>query len=153
VLRAFISGVDTVVATLTSDADGTFVLPNARPGLYTVLTFSPGFRPAVARILHRTGRELVSFVPLELERAGGVLPATPLGAKDPGIARPLVKGEVLRQAEDVLAQLDEPDAPALPQAPALANATTKAVLLPVHASVTSMAGFASDGPVVSKTNL
>jgi hypothetical protein len=60
---------------------------------------------------------------------------------------------VLRQAEDVIARLDEPDAPALPQAPALANASTKTVLLPVHGSLASVAGFASDGPVVSRTQL
>jgi hypothetical protein len=154
VVRAFIEGVDTVVATLRSDADGSFVLPAARPGLYTVLTFSPGFRPAIARVLHRAGNELVSFLPLELERAGGILPKTPLGDADPWVARTLVKGDILRDTEGLIAALDSaPPEPPKPQAPALANASTKALLAPVRASVASMAGFASDGPTISKTSL
>jgi hypothetical protein len=154
VVRAFQSGLDLVVATLKTDEDGTFVLPDARPGLYTVVSLTPGFRPAIARILHRAGSELVSFVPLELERTGGVLPSTPLGAKDPWVARSLVRGDVLRQAEGVIAAIDgADDAPALPQAPAAANASTRALLAPVRASVASMAGFASNGPTTSRTQL
>jgi hypothetical protein len=64
VVRAFVDGVDSVVATLKSEEDGTFVVPAARQGLYTVLSFSPGFRPAIARVLHRQGSELVSLVAL-----------------------------------------------------------------------------------------
>jgi hypothetical protein len=156
VVRAFVSGVESVVAMLRSEEDGTFVLPDARPGLYSIVTLTPGFRPAVARILHRSGGELVSFVPLDLERAGGVLPSTPLGPKDPWVARALVRGDVLRQAEGVLAAIDGgEDAPALP-GPATAtavNATTRAALAPVRASVASMAGFGTNGPVVSRTLL
>jgi len=156
VVRAFQSGVDLVVATLKTDEDGSFVLPYARPGLYTLVSLTPGFRPAIARVLHRAGSELVSFVPLELERTGGVLPSTPLGARDPWVARSLVRGDILRQAEGVIAALDgsgPDDEPALPRSPSAANASTRAILAPVRASVASMAGFGSNGPAVSKTQL
>ncbi len=65
-------------AFLKTEADGTFVLPDAPRGTYTILALVPGFRRATARILHTAAPNAVSFVRLDLDG---------LGRRPPGHAR------------------------------------------------------------------
>jgi hypothetical protein len=138
-----------------SDADGTFVLSDAAEGLYTVLSVVPGFRPAVARLFHRpAGPEgTVSFVRIDLERPSGVLPETPDGALDAWSARAVVSGDVLRDVPAILAALDATPV-AAPPATLLASARDTRVGLPLHAAVTTTAGFGAAGSSsLSRTSL
>lgn len=141
-VRGVCGGVETVLVSLKSAADGTFVWSDAAPGLYTVVSVVPGYRPKVARILHRAERELVSFVPLDLERADGVLPATPLGESDPWVTRALVAGDVLRETSTPIDPVDDQPRRVAPTTRAVSTST----VAPVSASLTSLAGFgAEDG--------
>jgi hypothetical protein len=152
-VRAVVAGVTSQVRILKTEPDGTWVLPDAARGLYTVMTLVPGFRPAIARVLHGSTADALSFVRLDLEKPA-VLPASPLGAADPWIARAVTRGDVLRDVPTVLAALDDPepssDAPPLRET--LAHTTT--TTLPVRASVASSAGFGAAGAGnVSRTTL
>jgi len=149
-IRSVENGVAATVRVLRSASDGSFVLPGAPAGLYTILSFAPGFRPVVTRILHRAGRETVSFVSVELEKASGVLPVTPLGEADPWIARALAPGDVLRD-EGVVAALEDAARPPGPPSSSLARASLS---LPLRASVSSLTGFGAEGSAnLSRTSL
>ena len=139
---------------LKSDTDGTFVLADATEGLYTVLSVVPGFQPALVRLLHRAIPDgALSFVRLDLEPPTGILPQATGGPLDVWIARAVTPGDVLRDLPAVLAALEEgPGQPALPVA--IAGRDTRATLLPVRASVASVAGFAAAGASsLSQTSL
>ena len=153
-VRALVAGVAFPVRILKTEPDGTWVLPNAAKGLYTVMTLVPGFRPAVARVLHGASADALSFVRLDLEKPASILPRSPLGAADPWIARAVTPGDVLRDVPTLLSALDNPEpsseAPPLRETLARANATT----MPVRASVASSAGFGGSGAGnVSRTTL
>lgn len=139
-VRGVTGGVESALVSLKTGPDGTFVWSDAAPGLYTLVSVVPGYRPKVARILHRAEKELVSFVPLDLERADGVLPVTPLGESDPWIARALVQGDVLRETSTPLEPVSEPSRQASGTARMASTST-----IPVRASVSSLAGFGADG--------
>ncbi|MCL4807943.1 MAG: carboxypeptidase regulatory-like domain-containing protein, partial [Thermoanaerobaculia bacterium] len=67
-----------VVRVLKTDAEGTFCLADARPGIYSILAAVPGFRSATAQVLHRATGDSLSFVRLDLDRERrGVLPSGP----------------------------------------------------------------------------
>jgi hypothetical protein len=154
VVRAVTGGGASTIRFLKTEADGTFVLPDAPRGSYTILALVPGLPAFTARILHTAAPDVVSFVRLDLTAGGGVLPASPTGDADPWNARAVVKGDVLRDAAAILAALDEPP----PVAPAPAGVTASAVnaslRVPIHASVTSTTGFAGSGaPPLSRTLL
>ena len=116
VVRGVTAGGATVVKLLKSDRDGTFVLADAAEGLYTVLSVVPGFRPALARLMHRAVPDgALSFVRLDLEPPLGILPETTGGPFDVWIARAVASGDVLRDVPGILAALDEgPESAALP---------------------------------------
>ncbi|MFI5119337.1 MAG: carboxypeptidase-like regulatory domain-containing protein [Thermoanaerobaculia bacterium] len=145
VVRGVTTGGSHVVALLKSDADGTFVLGDAAEGLYTVLSVVPGFRPALARLLHRAAPDgALSFVRLDLEAPSGILPEATGGPLDVWIARAVVPGDVLRDVPAVLAALEEgPVQAAIPVSIASRDGRTAA--LPVRASVASTAGFGAAG--------
>jgi hypothetical protein len=148
VVRGVTAGGATVVKLLKSDVDGTFVLGDAAEGLYTVLSVVPGFRPALARLLHRAVPDTLSFVRLDLEASAGILPPEATGGPlDVWIARAVAPGDVLRDVPAVLAALEEgPQAAALPVSIAGRNGTaTLPSTLPVRASVASTAGFGAAG--------
>src|ERR1039457_5833620 len=85
VVRGVTAGGANVVKLLKSDADGMFVLSDAAEGLYTVLSVVPGFRPALARLLHRAVPDgSLSFVRLDLEAPAGILPEGTGGAPTRG---------------------------------------------------------------------
>ena len=108
VVRGVTAGGANVVKLLKSDADGTFVLGDAAEGLYTVLSVVPGFRPALARLLHRAVPDgALSFVRLDLEPPAGILPEATGGPLDVWIARAVAPGDVLRDVPAVLAALEE----------------------------------------------
>ena len=92
VVRGVTAGGAMFMRLVKSEPDGTFVLPDAAEGLYTVLSVVPGFRPAVARLFHRpaAAEGALSFVRLDLERPSGVLPETATGALDAWGARAVV---------------------------------------------------------------
>lgn len=129
---------------VASDQDGTFVLPNAPAGVYTLLAAVPRLPFAVARINHSTSSEAVSFVLLDFGETPGVLAAAPRGKVDPFVARAMTEGDVLRDAAAILAALDDPPAEARTSqaGPGKAPSATR---LPVRASVASTAGFGSAG--------
>ena len=154
VVRAVTEGGASTVRFLKTEADGTFVLPDAPRGTYTILALVPGLPALTARILHTAAPNAVAFVRLDLAGPGGVLPASAAGDADPWNARAVVKGDVLRDAAAILAALDEPP-PAAP-APAVAGAppVNASLRVPIHASVTSTTGFAGSGaPPLSRTLL
>ena len=98
VVRGITGAATSVVKVLKTDAEGTFCLADARPGVYTILAAVPGFRSASAQVLHRATADALSFVRLDLDRERrGVLPAGPGGALDPWAARAVVEGDVLRE--------------------------------------------------------
>ncbi|HEV8269169.1 MAG TPA: carboxypeptidase-like regulatory domain-containing protein, partial [Thermoanaerobaculia bacterium] len=135
---------------LKTAADGSFVLAGALPGLYTITSLTPGFRPAIAKILHRTQNDLVSFVSLDLVRDGTFLPRSDLGDGDPWVARALVAGDPLRDLEPVqLADLEEPRS----SGSSAFRSNVAALDLPrnVHASVETMTGFGD--ATLSRTSL
>ena len=147
VVRGVTAGGATVVKLLKSDADGTFVLGDAAEGLYTVLSVVPGFRPALARLLHRAVSDgALSFVRLDLEPPAGILPETTGGPVDVWIARAVEPGDVLRDVPAVIAALEEGPGPAaLPVSIAGRDGRTATTTLPVSASVASTAGFGAVG--------
>lgn len=149
VVRGVTAGGANVVKLLKSDADGTFVLSDAAEGLYTVLSVVPGFRPALARLLHRAVSDgALSFVRLDLEAPAGILPEATGGPLDVWIARAVAPGDVLRDVPAVLAALEEgPEGAALPVSIAGRDgrASTLPSTLPVRASVASTAGFGAAG--------
>ncbi len=149
VVRGVTAGGANVVKLLKSDADGTFVLSDAAEGLYTVLSVVPGFRPALARLLHRAVSDgALSFVRLDLEAPAGILPEATGGPLDVWIARAVAPGDVLRDVPAVLAALEEgPEQAALPVSIAGRDgrASTLPSTLPVRASVASTAGFGAAG--------
>jgi hypothetical protein len=155
VVRGVVAGGAMFMRLVKSERDGTFVLSDAAEGLYTVLSVVPGFRPAVARLLHRPGGTdgALSFVRLDLERPTGVLPETPGGSIDAWSARAVASGDVLRDVPAILAALDA--SPATPAAATLlASASNTRVALPLHAAVTTTAGFGAAGaPSLSRTSL
>ena len=145
VVRGVTAGGATVVKLLRSDRDGTFVLGDAAEGLYTVLSVVPGFRPALARLLHRAAPDgALSFVRLDLEAPAGILPESSGGPLDVWIARAVAPGDVLRDVPAVLAALEDgPEAQALPLT--MAGRDTRASTIPIRASVASTAGFGAAG--------
>ena len=149
VVRGVTAGGANVVKLLKSDADGTFVLSDAAEGLYTVLSVVPGFRPALARLLHRAVSDgALSFVRLDLEAPAGILPEATGGPLDVWIARAVTPGDVLRDVPAVLAALEEgPEQAALPVSIAGRDGRTSTLpsTLPVRASVASTAGFGAAG--------
>lgn len=145
VVRGVTAGGATFMRLIRSEPDGTFVLANAAEGLYTVLSVVPGFRPAVARLFHRpaSGDGALSFVRIDLERPAGLLPETEGGALDAWSARAVASGDVLRDVPAILAALDSVPGPAA--ATLLAAARGKAAAVPLHAAVTTTAGFGAIG--------
>ncbi|MBK9967310.1 MAG: carboxypeptidase regulatory-like domain-containing protein [Holophagales bacterium] len=144
VVRGLSGAAASVVRILKTDAEGTFCLPDATPGVYAVLAAVPGFRSASAHVLHRATADGLSFVRLDLDRVRrGVLPAGPGGALDPWIARAVSGGDVLRDealAEAAPAPVSAPG----PIAAASASETTAAAF-PFRGSVASLQGFAAEG--------
>ena len=154
VIRVVTDGGGATIKFLKTEADGTFVLPDAPRGAYTFLALVPGLPALTARILHSAAPEEVSFVRLDLPAAGGILPTTARGNADPWNARAILKGDVLRNAGAILAALDE--APPEDPAPVLASLaeTNASARLPVRASVASTTGFGGSGAAtLSKTSL
>jgi len=145
IVRGVTAGGATVVKFLKSDRDGTFVLGDAAEGLYTVLSVVPGFRPALARLMHRAVPDgALSFVRLDLELPAGILPETTGGPLDVWIARAVAPGDVLRDVPAILAALEEgPESAALPLT--IARGNTRAATIPIRASVASTAGFGAAG--------
>ena len=155
VVRGVTAGGATFLRLIKSEPDGTFVLADAAEGLYTVLSVVPGFRPAVARLFHRPASAdgSLSFVRIDLERPSGVLPETPDGALDAWSARAVVSGDVLREVPAILAALDATPAPAASSTP-LAAAQQGRAAVPLHAAVTTTAGFGAAGASsLSRTSL
>jgi hypothetical protein len=146
VVRGVTAGGATVLRLLKSEPDGTFVLADAAEGLYTILSLVPGFRPAVARLLHRpaAGDGALSFVRIDLERPSGVLPKSENGTLDAWSARAVVSGDVLRDVPAILADLDATPRTS-PSSVLTAGAHTPRVALPLHAAVTTTAGFGALG--------
>jgi hypothetical protein len=145
IVRGVTAGGATVVKLLKSDRDGTFVLGDAAEGLYTVLSVVPGFRPALARLMHRAVPDgALSFVRLDLESPAGILPETTGSPLDVWIARAVAPGDVLRDVPALLAALEEgPESAALPLT--IVRGDTRASTIPIRASVASTAGFGAAG--------
>ena len=145
IVRGVTAGGETVVKLLKSDRDGMFVLGDAAEGLYTVLSVVPGFRPALARLMHRAVPDgALSFVRLDLESPTGLLPESTGGPLDVWIARAVAPGDVLRDVPALLAALDEGPA-STPLPIAIAGNATHASTIPIRASVASTAGFGAAG--------
>ncbi len=143
VVRGLTGAAASVVRVLKTDAEGTFCLADARPGVYSVLAAVPGFRSATAQVLHGTSGSSLSFVRLDLDRdRRGVLPAGPGGALDPWTARAVLDGDALREEGPV-------EAPTQPRgaarAPAASVSVSAAVPLPLRGSVRSLQGFRAEG--------
>ena len=144
IVRATTSGGQSSTRIVTSDQDGTFVVPNAPAGVYTFLAARPRLPFALARVIHSSSPDTVSFVLLDFGETPGILPATPRGKADPFVARAVTQGDVLRDVAAILAALD--DSPPEAKVPrAGSEAATSATRLPVHASVASTAGFGTTG--------
>jgi hypothetical protein len=144
VVRGVTAGGAVFVRILKTDADGMFVLSDAADGLYTILSVMPGFRPALARLLHHAAPDgSLSFVRLELDPPTGVLPEPTGGPLDTWIARAVAPGDVLRDVAAVIASVEEGPAPALPVTYSARDAHTARV--PLSASVASTAGFGAVG--------
>jgi len=145
VVRGVTAGGATVVKLLKSDRDGTFVVGDAAEGLYTVLSVVPGFRPALARLMHRAAPDgSLSFVRLDLESPNGILPESSGGPLDVWIARAVAPGDVLRDVPALLAALEEgPVSASLPVA--FAGNAPHTSTVPLRASVASTAGFGAAG--------
>jgi len=157
VIRGLTGAATSVVRVLKTDAEGTFCLVDARPGVYSILAAVPGFRSASAQVLHRATADALSFVRLDLDRERrGVLPAGPGGALDPWAARAVVAGDVLRERGPAAAEGDPDRAPAPPGTASATAAVTvaKATPFPVKGSVASLQGFGADGgSALSQTSL
>jgi hypothetical protein len=155
VVRGVIAGGATILRLVKSEPDGTFVLADATEGLYTILSVVPGFRPAVARLFHRPAASdgALSFVRIDLERPSGVLPESEGGALDAWSARAVVSGDVLREVPAILAALDATPEPSASTALTAAGHAPRAAL-PLHAAVTTTAGFGALGSSsLSQTSL
>ncbi len=155
VVRGVTAGGATFVRLIKSEPDGTFVLTDASEGLYTVLSVVPGFRPAVARLFHRPASSdgSLSFVRIDLERPSGILPESENGVLDAWSARAVASGDVLREVPAILSALDTAPAPAA-AVPLLAASRDVRVAVPLHAAVTTTAGFGSAGEAsLSRTSL
>ncbi len=143
VVRGLTGAATSVVRVLKTDAEGTFCLADARPGVYSILAAVPGFRSATAQVLHRGSGESLSFVRLDLDRdRRGVLPAGPGGALDPWTARAVLGGDVLRDEGPVETPAAASGAGRAPAASVVASA---AVPLPLRGTVRSLQGFAAEG--------
>src|SRR5258706_6635201 len=59
-VRGVIAGIASPVRILKTDPDGTWVVPSAARGLYTVMTLVPGFLPAIPRVLHGATADALS---------------------------------------------------------------------------------------------
>jgi hypothetical protein len=156
IVRTFAGGAESIVRILKSSSDGTFVWSDATPGLYSILSIVPGFRPTLVRFLHRADQR-VSFVALDLEPASGVLPRSAHGLADPWIGRAVGPADVLRDTEAVLAARD--DCPNVGPPITLASAVSAQengalTRVPLRASVVSMTGFGAEGSsALSRTSL
>ncbi len=143
VVRGLTGAAATVVRILKTDAEGTFCLADARPGVYSVLAAVPGFRSATAQVLHGASGTGVSFVRLDLDRdRQGVLPAGPGGALDPWTARAVLGGDALRDEGPVEAPVQAGSAP---RPPASSTTASTAVPLPLRGTVRSLQGFGAEG--------
>ena len=144
VVRGLTGAAASVVRILRTDAEGTFCLADAAPGVYSVLAAVPGFRSASAQILHRTTTNSLSFVRLDLDRdRQGVLPAGPAGALDPWAARAVLGGDVLR--DQALAEGSPTPAPAPGPIGVASASRSSAAAFPFRGSVASLHGFAAEG--------
>ena len=145
IVRGVTTGGATVVRLLKSDRDGTFVLGDAAEGLYTVLSVVPGFRPALARLMHRAAPDgALSFVRLDLDSPAGILPESTGGPLDVWIARAVAPGDVLRDVPAILVALEEgPETTSVPLM--LSAKDARASTVPIRASVASTAGFGAAG--------
>jgi hypothetical protein len=151
IVRAVVRGGRESTSLVRTDADGTFVIAGAPPGLYTLLATVPGLPFAVVRLLHSASADTVSFVRLDVPSATGILPDGPRGRSDPWNARAARKGDVLRDVAEILAALDGAPS-AAPPLPAASRASATNTRLPVSASVSSTAGFgAAGGAALSQT--
>ncbi len=143
VVRGLTGAATSVVRVLKTDAEGTFCLADARPGVYSILAAVPGFRSATAQVLHRASGGSLSFVRLDLDRdRRGVLPAGPAGALDPWTARAVVGGDVLRDEGPVESPMP---ASGSAGAPAASLSASAAVPLPLRGTVRSLQGFGAEG--------
>lgn len=144
VVRGLTGAAASVVRILKTDAEGTFCLADATPGVYSVLAAVPGFRSASAQVLHRTTANSLSFVRLDLDRdRRGVLPAGPAGALDPWTARAVLGGDVLR--DQALAEGSPAPAPSPGPIGAASASRSRAAAVPFRGSVASLHGFAAEG--------
>ncbi|HYN44218.1 MAG TPA: carboxypeptidase-like regulatory domain-containing protein, partial [Thermoanaerobaculia bacterium] len=144
VVRGLTGAAASVVRILKTDAEGTFCLADAMPGVYSVLAAVPGFRSASAQILHRTTANSLSFVRLDLDRdRQGVLPAGPGGALDPWAARAVLGGDVLR--DQAIAEGSPTPAPAPGPVAAASASHSSVAAFPFRGSVASLQGFAAEG--------
>ncbi len=140
VVRGLTGAAASVVRVLKTDAEGTFCLADARPGIYSILAAVPGFRSASAQVLHAGTADSLSFVRLDLDRERtGILPSGPGGALDPWAARAVVSGDVLRE------EGPSGTSPAPDPARALAASLETATALPVRGSLSSLQGFGAEG--------
>jgi hypothetical protein len=149
VVQGLTGAAASVVRVLKTDAEGTFCLADARPGIYSILAAVPGFRSASAQVLHRTTADSLSFVRLDLDRERrGVLPSNPTGTLDPWAARAVLAGDVLRETGP--ADAAPPPTP-VATLPAL---SPDAGVLPVQGSLSSLQGFGAEGVgTLSQTSL
>lgn len=139
VVRGLTGAAAPLVRVLKTDAEGTFCIADARPGVYSVVAAVPGFRSATAQVLHRATGEALSFVRLDLERdRSGILPSGPGGALDPWAARAVAGGDVLRKTAPA-------DAAPVPVPVASTAAEPPSAALRVQGSVTSLQSFAAEG--------
>lgn len=143
VVRGLTGAAAPLVRVLKTDAEGTFCIADARPGVYSVVAAVPGFRSATAQVLHRATGDALSFVRLDLERdRSGILPTGPGGALDPWAARAVAGGDVLRKTAPA-------DAAPVPVPVAATGAEPSAeppsAALRVQGSVTSLQSFAAEG--------
>jgi hypothetical protein len=144
VVRGLTGAAASVVRILKTDAEGTFCLADATPGVYSVLAAVPGFRSASAQILHRTTANSLSFVRLDLDRdRQGILPSGPGGALDPWAARAVLGGDVLR--DQAVAEGSPPTAPAPGPVAAASASRSSVAAVPFRGSVASLQAFAAEG--------
>jgi len=146
VIRGLTGAAASVVRILKTDAEGTFCLADATPGVYSILAAVPGFRSASAQIFHRASAESLSFVRLDLDRERrGVLPTGPGGALDPWIARAVVGGDVLRDQAPVKGPPPPGPSPEPIAAASVSTTNSKLAPFPFRGSVASLQGFAAEG--------
>ena len=155
-VRTFAGGAESIVRILKTSSDGTFVWSDATPGLYSILSIVPGFRPTLVRILHRADQN-VSFVTVDLEPASGVLSHSVHGLADPWIGRAVGPADVLRETEAILAARDDSSnggPPVTMASTASAQNNGAFTRIPLRASVVSMTGFGAEGSsALSRTSL